>query len=186
MRSRSEGRPISDEADARACLAAMTASGTTLFAWARANGVASAHLYRWRQLVAGHDGPGIEDEADARDLLASWARSGRSFAEWCRGAGVSMEALRRWRRRIEAPRVVVEEGVQPGPAGSTSSLGVGQERPLQHVGLPDLVGKPASKRSRSSLGGFRGRREERSWARSARQYIGLYEEALHAPELTRM
>ena len=39
MSSRSEGRPISDEADARACLAAMTASGTTLFAWARANGV---------------------------------------------------------------------------------------------------------------------------------------------------
>ena len=31
-----------------------------------------------------------------------------------------------------------------------------------------------------------GMTQDWSWARSARQYIGLYEEALHAPELTRM
>ena len=117
MSSGKEGRPIADEADARACLAAMGASGSTLFGWARENGVAPGHLYRWRQLVAGLDGRGIRDEADARGLLASWAASGRFFAEWCRGEKVSMDALRQWRRRIEASRSVARRGRRSaGPA----------------------------------------------------------------------
>lgn len=115
MNAGTEGRPIADEADARGCLAAMSASEETLFGWARANGVSASHLYRWRQMIAGLDGRGIGDEADARGLLAAWAESGRSFAEWCRGEKVSMEALRLWRRRIEASRPVARRGQRSAP-----------------------------------------------------------------------
>ena len=36
------------EADARRCLAAAAASGTSLYAWCRANDVPSSTLYRWQ------------------------------------------------------------------------------------------------------------------------------------------
>lgn len=114
MSSRSEGRVVADEADARSCLEAMEASGMGVSAWSRQNGVEPGSLYRWRQLVAGLDGGGIANEGEARRLLAAWGRSGRSFAEWCRGEKVSMEALRQWRRRIEASRPVFRRGQRSG------------------------------------------------------------------------
>lgn len=45
-------RRVRDEADARSCLAAVEASGMTLYPWARANGVAVRSLGRWRERVA--------------------------------------------------------------------------------------------------------------------------------------
>ncbi|MDO9280536.1 MAG: hypothetical protein Q7U06_01410, partial [Pseudomonadota bacterium] len=45
-------RRIGDEADDRACLSAVEASGTRLYEWARANGVAVRSLGRWRERVA--------------------------------------------------------------------------------------------------------------------------------------
>ncbi|MSP56942.1 MAG: hypothetical protein EXR69_15260 [Myxococcales bacterium] len=88
----------------------------TLFVWAKANGVAPAQLYRWRQLVAGLDGRGIKDAAEARALLAAWGSSGRALAEWCRAEKVSMEALSQWQRRVEASgRVARSRARPPGP-----------------------------------------------------------------------
>ena len=106
MGSRSAGRPVADEADARACLDAQRASGLTLFEWARTNGVSGQSLYRWRQVIAGRDGRGIAEETEARRLLAGWRKSGRSFAEWCRKESVSMDALSQWRRKLDAPVAV--------------------------------------------------------------------------------
>lgn len=45
-------RRVRDEADARACLAAVEVSGMGLYPWARANGVAVRSLGRWRERVA--------------------------------------------------------------------------------------------------------------------------------------
>jgi hypothetical protein len=42
-----ERRGVRDEADARACLAAMARSGMTLKAWANANGVDGRSLQAW-------------------------------------------------------------------------------------------------------------------------------------------
>ena len=118
MSTRSEGRLITDEADARACLDALERSGLTLFGWAKQNGVAPAQLYRWRQLVAGLDGRGIQDAAEAQALLATWTRSGRALAEWCRAEKVSMEALSQWQRRLEASGRAARPGPRPsGPVG---------------------------------------------------------------------
>lgn len=103
MGSRSVGRAVADEADARACLDAHLASGLTLFEWARTNGVSGQSLYRWRQVIAGRDGRGIADETEARRLLTGWRKSGRSFAEWCRRESVSMDALSQWRRKLDGP-----------------------------------------------------------------------------------
>jgi hypothetical protein len=43
------GRRVRDAEDADACLAAVEASGTTLFAWCCANDVAANSLYDWRR-----------------------------------------------------------------------------------------------------------------------------------------
>lgn len=115
MRCGDEGRPVADEGDARACLAAVDASGLPLRTWAVANGVGSHSLYRWRQIVAGLDGCGIADEGHARELLVAWAASGESFAGWCRTMRVSAQELRQWRsRRVGGSRVGPPR--QPPPA----------------------------------------------------------------------
>lgn len=53
------GRRVEDEADARACLAALAASGsTTLNAWCRSNGVSASGLYHWKRKLEAPPKPG--------------------------------------------------------------------------------------------------------------------------------
>lgn len=59
-------RRIRDEADARACLAAVEGSGMRLYPWARANGVAVRSLGRWRERVALLDAQAQREAARAR------------------------------------------------------------------------------------------------------------------------
>ena len=110
------GRRVRDEADARACLAAMDASGMKLYGWARANGVAVRSLGRWRERVALLDAQAkrgvtkVDDaaprkpmgESEARRLLTAWERVGGPLAPWCRSNGVSSDVLYRWRDRLTA------------------------------------------------------------------------------------
>lgn len=56
-------RRIRDEADARACLAAVEASGMRLYPWARANGIAVRSLGRWRERVAVIDAQAMREAA---------------------------------------------------------------------------------------------------------------------------
>lgn len=124
-----EARPprrIRDESDARACLAAVEASGMRLYGWARSNGVAVRSLGRWRERVALVDAQARRvatqspvraresiGEAEARRLLAEWERVGGPLAVFCRDVGVPSDTLYRWRARLAettgtdgAPRLV--------------------------------------------------------------------------------
>ena len=50
-------RKIKDEADARACLAAVRAAGGDAVAWSRANGVDARSLHAWRMNLRPHTQP---------------------------------------------------------------------------------------------------------------------------------
>lgn len=144
MGSRNAGRPVADEADARACLAAHVASGLTLFEWARTNCVIAQSQYRWRQVIAGRDGRGISGETEARRLLAGWAKSERSFAEWCRMEGVSMDALSQWRRKLGAPAAATGNHRQKGPSASATAPPPTSLIRLVAVALPVGVAEAAA------------------------------------------
>lgn len=143
MSSRSEGRTIAGEADARACLGAQEESGLTLSAWAIENGVVAHSLYRWRQVVAGLDGAGIAGEGQARQLLDEWARSGRSLSEWCRAARVSKEALDRWRQQLERAGQAAPPGRRRRSPASSSTAQLPAVRLVEMAMEPELVDAPA-------------------------------------------
>jgi len=62
------GRKLRDEADARACLAAMEASGLSLSEWARQHGMDGRSLHCWRMSLARRSSspPPVPDRADVQ------------------------------------------------------------------------------------------------------------------------
>ena len=123
------GRSVRDEAEARACFAAMEAEGTTVYGYAVAHGVSASSLYRWRNRL-GIETPEAEpvgrrsasapapsradahgelarpaphspaDEDEARSLLDAFAVEGGDLAAFCRARGLSTDAMYRWRGRL--------------------------------------------------------------------------------------
>jgi hypothetical protein len=67
--SSTEARRVLDEADARACLDAARAAGLTPHAWARANGVATRSLSRWRERVALVDAQAARSRGGTREAV---------------------------------------------------------------------------------------------------------------------
>jgi transposase-like protein len=121
------GRSVRDEAEARACFAAMEAAGTTVYGYAVAHGVSASSLYRWRNRLgietpeaepvgrrpapapSAADVPGEHarpvprspaDEDEARSLLGAFTAEGGDLAAFCRVRGLSTDAMYRWRARL--------------------------------------------------------------------------------------
>lgn len=125
------GRSVRDEADARACFAAMEVEGTTVYGYAVAHGVSASSLYRWRNRLGLETSAGQPpspppsgappavvsdvpaeptrpalrspaDEDEARALLDAFADEGGDLAAFCRARGLSTDAMYRWRSRLAA------------------------------------------------------------------------------------
>lgn len=98
------GRTIRAEADARACFAAMEAEGLSAMGYARAHGVSTRSLTRWRKIlntaasaapagVATDSRPGSRLDVERIEaMLADWAEAGGDLATFCRARGLPLPA----------------------------------------------------------------------------------------------
>lgn len=111
MALQNPGRAIRDEAEARACIAAMEQGGLSLVAYATANALSSRSLNRWRgRLTAGREAESKAspvprlDAKRARAMLAEWQAAGGDLATFCRNRGLSVDSMYAWKARLTGKR----------------------------------------------------------------------------------
>lgn len=112
------GRKIRSEAEARACFAAMTEQGSTVYLYAKEHGLSTRSLSRWgRLLERSHPAGEANVERSPRldpkrmgEMLTDWEGAGGDVATFRRNRGLSADGRRGGRGRPRGKTAMTSPG----------------------------------------------------------------------------